>query len=507
MNKIIEIKERLPHLKAVIQTSPPYAQYIKKEDGFWRWNELDDIDTEDVEIEYQKRSSQIVANECCCLVYTSGTVGKPKGVMLSHDNITWTSNSLMVQFENLQMGKECVVSYLPLSHIAGQMLDLFLTLTVAGTVYFAEKDAMKGSLIKTLTEVRPTVFLTVPRIFEKIQEKMVEASAQSNEIKKMLGSWAKNVTLQHYLDRMAGHQTNSLQYKLAKKLVLAKVKVALGFDRTKHIITGAAPLDSETKKFFFSLDIPIIDVYGMSESTGGISMSNVDQPAFETVGRAIPGVEANIINQNRDGEGEICVKGRNVFMGYANEMKKTIEAIDDGRWLRTGDVGYIDKDGYLFITGRMKELIITAGGENIPPVLIESVVKAECSAISNAFLVGDKKKFLTLLVTLKTEMDSEGAPKDELSKETLKWFETLNVKHKTLKEVLAAGPDPLVMKALQEAVDAANVKAISNAQKIQKFAILPQDFSIATGELGPTMKLKRNVVTDKYKEVIEKFYK
>lgn len=507
MDKIFEIKDKLPKLKAVIQTSPPYSQYIKKEDGYWRWNELDEIDTADVEEEYQKRSSQIVDNECCCLVYTSGTVGKPKGVMLSHDNITWTAHSLTVHFENLQMGKEVIVSYLPLSHIAGQMLDVFLTLTTAATVYFADKDAMKGTLIKTLTEARPTTFLAVPRIYEKFEEKMIQAASQSNAIKRMLGSWAKNVTLQHHLDRMAGHQTNSLQYKLAKKLVMSKVKASLGFDRCKHFITGAAPLGIETKKFFFSLDMPIVDVYGMSESSGGIAMANIDQTAFETVGRALPGVEAKIINPTRDGEGEICLKGRNVFMGYVDEMQKTIESIDDERWLRTGDVGVIDNHGYMFITGRIKELIITAGGENIPPVLIENVVKSECSAISNAFLVGDKKKFLTLLVTLKTETSSDGSPKDELTQETIKWLEGLDVKHKTLKEVLAAGPDPKVLEAIQGAINRANTKAISNAQKIQKFAILPNDFSIATGELGPTMKLKRNVVVEKYCGIIEKFYK
>ena len=246
--------------------------------------------------------------------------------------------------------------------------------------------------------------------------------------------------------------------------------------------------------------------FGMSETTGGHSMSNLNQQTFETIGRQLPGGQTKIINPDENGHGEICCKGRHIFMGYLHEKEKTMEAIDDEGWLKTGDVGYIDRDGYIFITGRIKELIITAGGENIPPVAIENLVKSECSAISNSFLVGDKQKFLTMLLTLKTEMDNEGAPKDELAPETLTWLEGMDLKYQKLSEILAAGPDPKVMQALQEAIDRANKNAVSNAQKIQKFAILPQDFSISTGELGPTMKLKRNSVVDKYREIIEKFY-
>lgn len=158
------------------------------------------------------------------------------------------------------------------------------------------------------------------------------------------------------------------------------------------------------------------------------------------------------------GQGEICKRGRNVFMGYLNEHEKTLEAIDDEGWLRTGDLGYIDKDGFLFITGRLKELIITAGGENIPPVHIENLVKAECSAISNALLIGDKRKYLTMLITLKTEMDSEGAPLDTLASESLKLIHSLDLNYTKMSEIMAAGPDKKVTQAIQEAVDRANIR-------------------------------------------------
>lgn len=507
MEKIHEIKDTLPHLKAVIQTSSPYAQYVKKADGYWRWSELEELNTDDVEEEYKIRSSQIVANECCCLIYTSGTVGMPKGVMLSHDNLTWDAYSASVQLEDLQIGKDVIVSYLPLSHVAGQMVDIFIPLTIAATVYFADRDALKGTLVKTLVEAQPTLFLGVPRVYEKIQEKMINVGSQSGALKRVIGSWAKGVTFQHHMNRMAGRPSSSLQYKIANKLVMSKVKQALGLLRCKYLITGAAPMNVDTKKYFLSLDMPILDVYGMSESTGGHSLTTLAAPTFETSGKSMPGIKTKIVNPDENGHGEICMKGRHVFMGYLGDIDKTNEAIDDDGWLHSGDVGYIDRDGYIFITGRIKELIITAGGENIPPVAIENLVKGECSAISNALLVGDKRKFLTILITLKTETDGEGAPCDDLAPETAKWVEGLGLKYKTIGEIMAAGPDPKIMQAMQEAITRANKSSASNAQKVQKFSLLPRDFSIPTGELGPTMKLKRSVVAEKYGDVIEKLYK
>lgn len=245
----------------------------------------------------------------------------------------------------------------------------------------------------------------------------------------------------------------------------------------------------------------------MSESSGGHSFSTKDAPSFETIGRGLPGVQTKIRNADASGQGELFIKGRHIMMGYVEDVDKTFETIDDDGWLSTGDVGYVDNDGYIFITGRIKEIIITAGGENIPPNHCEMLVKSEISAISNAFLVGDKKKFLTVLIALKTQMAPDtGAPQDDLSLETLKWLESMDLKYKRLSQILEAGPDPTVMKALQAAVDRANRNAISNAQKIQKFALLPHDFSIPTGEFGPTLKVKRNVVNDKYKDIIESLY-
>lgn len=505
MEKIREIKDKLPYLKTVIQTLEPYAQYVNKVDGYWRWSEVEALNTDDVENEFEKRSLKIVPNECCCLIYTSGTVGKPKGVMLSHDNLTWNSYSGTCRVQDMQLGDEVLVSYLPLSHIAGQMLDIINPLTVAATVYFADKDALKGTLIKTLVEAQPTVFFGVPRVFEKIQEKMMSVGSQSGALKKALGSWAKAVVYQHHMDRKEGRTSNSFQYTVANKLVTSKVKQALGFQRCKYIANGSAPINVDTRKYFLSLDMPILDVYGLSESTGTHCLTTLDSN-FETSGKSWPGMQTKIVNPDDDGHGEILIKGRHVFMGYLNDIEKTVDAIDEDGWLVSGDIGYIDDNGNIYITGRIKELIITAGGENISPNYVENLVKSECRAISNAFLVGDKRKFLTMLITLKTKMDGNGAPLDELTLETSQWIERLGLKHKKLSEILDAGPDIKVVEAIQEAINRANKNSMSKAQKVQKFAILPHDFSIPTGELAPTMKSKRNIIIKKYTEIIENFY-
>lgn len=352
-----------------------------------------------------------------------------------------------------------------------------------------------------------TFFQGVPRVYEKMHEKMLEIGSRQNCLMKAIGSWAKRVTLQHHLDIMAGKPSNSFQFQIAKKFIISKVKQAMGFDRCLTFASGAAPMSSDTKRYFLSLDIPIIEIFGMSECSGGHSFSVEDSPSFETIGKGLPGCQTRIRNPDSNGHGELMIRGRHVCMGYVDDIDKTCETILEDGWLATGDIAYVDHDGYIFITGRLKEIIITAGGENVPPTYIEQLVKSELPAVSNAFLVGDRKKYLTILITLKTHMAPDtGMPLDQLAVETIKWLEQLNLSYTTLSGILNNGPDPFVLKSIQEGIDRANRKSISNAQKIQKFRILPNDFSIATNEYGPTMKVKRNVVVEKYHDVIESMY-
>lgn len=310
------------------------------------------------------------------------------------------------------------------------------------------------------------------------------------------------MALNFHLQRISCRKQSQIFHNFAKFIYLNDLKIKLGLDRCKNLITAAAPMSIELKHFFLSLDLPLKNKSGMTE-VAVLAVAKLNEPSLEAIGTSFDGVETKIIHPDSNGQGEICVRGRNVFMGYLNEDTQTREAIDDDRWFHTGDLGMIDESGFIFITGRLKEIIITSGGENIQPVCIENHIKAECEAISNVFLVGDRRKFLNVLITLKTKVDAKGFPADELASETLKWLKSMDLNYLKLEEVLA---DRKVLQAIQEAIDRANQKAISNAQRVQKFVVLPRDFSHATGELGPTMKLKRNGVLKKYNRIIEKFY-
>lgn len=272
---------------------------------------------------------------------------------------------------------------------------------------------------------------------------------------------------------------------LASSLLFKRIKQALGFGRCKLFASAAAPLSSDIKKYFMSVDIPIMEAFGMSEAGGAHIMCTAEAFGFDTLGITIPGTKTKIYNADEEGKGEICLYGRNIFMGYLLDKDNTDESLDRDGWLHSGDQGKIDEKGFVYITGRLKELLITAGGENIPPVPIEQNAKAELPQISNAFLVGDERKFLAMLVSLKTDVDPEsGVPLETLRPEVQHWLKELECPASTVAQVLEAGPDQRVMNSLKEAIDRVNRKATSNAQRIQKVAILPADFSIATGELG-----------------------
>ncbi|XP_060536801.1 very long-chain-fatty-acid--CoA ligase bubblegum isoform X3 [Cylas formicarius] len=501
LQKILSIKANLPKLKTIVQyTGEP------KHHGVLSWDKLMEIGKARSDDLLNERLSNIASNECCTLVFTSGTVGNPKAVMLSHDNLTWDAMAIA---ERIRPGRGCesLISYLPLSHVAAQVVDIYLVVYMGGTTYFADKNALKGSLINTLQEVQPTKFLGVPRVYEKIYEKMQEVAAQNGFIKKTIATWAKQQTLRHHLALISGENSKSWSYSIASSLIFKKVKQALGLSRCTYFCSAAAPLATDIKKYFLSIDMPIMECFGMSEASGAHTIAIESATNLNTIGMTIPGMKTKIFNPDEEGQGELLMMGRHVFMGYLNDIEKTNEVIDEEGWLHTGDLGKVDEKGFVYITGRLKEIIITSGGENVPPVPIEQHVKKELPALSNVFLVGDKRKFLSLLVTLKTEVDSEtGAPNDSLIHSVQSWLQGLGVAAKTVTEVLETGPDQRILDALQAGIDRVNKKATSNAQRIQKVAILPADFSLATGELGPTMKVKRRVVEQKYKEIIDKMY-
>ncbi|XP_035450493.2 very long-chain-fatty-acid--CoA ligase bubblegum isoform X2 [Spodoptera frugiperda] len=527
LDKILSVRHKLPHLKALIQWEGKVDTSVP---GVYSWEQVMEMGAKEPNTQLDNVLKSIAVNECCTLVYTSGTVGPPKAVMLSHDNLTWDAYSITERVGDLQPTYDRIISFLPLSHVAAQVVDIYTTLSNAIPVFFAQPDALKGSLVETLKEVRPTRFLAVPRVWEKMYEKIMAVGASSGYIKKQIAMCAKDKGLKYHLARINGALSSSMYalpidftilemikfwvdgssfgYKMAKSLVFNKVHESLGLDHCTTFVTAAAPLSPDIKKFFLSLDLPIVDAFGMSEASGAHTLSIYPKFSLDSAGALLDGTETMFGGSTSpNGPGEIMMRGRHVFMGYLSDEAKTKEAIDAEGWLHSGDIGRVDSNGLLYITGRIKELLITAGGENVAPVLIEQAVQAELLHIGYAVLIGDRRKFLSLLVTLKAKVNSETSEAlDDLDNETRKWVASLGSKATKISEIVKT-KDPAVHKAIEEGITRANKNAISNAQKIQKFAILPADFSVHSGELGPTLKVKRNVVYEKYKDIIENFYK
>lgn len=499
LEKYLKISHELPHLKALVLWEGT-AKDMEARVPIYTWGEFMELGKGVTDEAVKARIAAQRPGHCCTLIYTSGTTGPPKAVMVSHDSLTWTVRNFVEALWFPLTADDRSVSYLPLSHVAAQMLDIHCPIYTGAKIYFAQPDALRGSLGITLKEVRPTYFFGVPRVWEKIYEKMQEVGRSTTGVKKAIATWAKAKGLEkNRMQQFGGGGGAPLGFGCAHALILSKVKGALGLDQAKICITSAAPISVEVLEYFSSLDIPVLELFGQSECTGPHTSNFAYAWKIGSIGKNIPGVKSKKADL-----GEFCMYGRHIMMGYMKMEDKTKEAIDPEGWLHSGDVAEEDKDGFWSITGRIKELIITAGGENIPPVLIENEFKSAIPALANCMVVGDKKKFLTILLTLKTVVDAEtGAPTSRLNKEAEEISKGLGSSATTVEEVVA---DPLWKKYLDDGMKKANSNATSSAQIVQKWAILPYDFSEKNGELTPTLKLKRNVVHENYKHVIDKLY-
>ncbi|MBK9266978.1 MAG: long-chain fatty acid--CoA ligase [Polyangiaceae bacterium] len=411
------------------------------------------------------------------LIYTSGTTGPPKGVMLSHKNLTWTADSA----RELVGGNanDVMLSYLPLSHIAEQMFSIHAALTIGGGVYFAESIE---KVPENLKEVQPTLFFGVPRIWEKFYAGVTGKLKDAKGAKKALVEWAMDVARDANALKMRGQEPSgvlALQYKLAQKLVFQKLKTAIGMSRARVCVSGAAPIAKDVLEFFLGLDIIVSEVYGQSEDTGPTSFGVPGNIRLGSVGTKLKGIEVKIAE-----DGEILVKGPNVFLGYYKEPEATAETLQDG-WLHSGDLGKFDSDGFLWITGRKKEIIITAGGKNITPKNIEESLKSN-PPIVDAVVIGDRRKFLTALIVIDPVRAAEiaGTPDANLT---------------TLRE------NPAVIAAVQKGVDDAN-KTLARVETVKKFHVTHRAFTIEDGELTPTLKIKRRVVYQNFAAEIDKLY-
>lgn len=500
MDKIVSIRDKLPNLSLIVvynsstvtewpSDNTKYAKVITWE-AF-----LEKGAKEDHQIVVDERSDACVPGQCLSLIYTSGTTGDPKAVMLSHDNVVWTSKSA-AKVLGLD-AKDRVVSFLPLSHIAAQMIDVFIGPITGFTLYFAMPDALKGTLVQTFQYARPTFLVCVPRVFEKMAGKVLQKLKSLTGVKAMLANWAQGLGSANMNNIQVGAEYQSTWgYTLANRLVLNGIKTELGLDQARLIYSAAAPIDIQTLKAMASFDIRVQEIFGMSECTGPTTMHQRDKWVLGTCGHEFIGTSVKTDPVSK----EILVNGRHIFMGYMKMPDMTLSTIDKDGWVHSGDCGEIGSNGMWSITGRIKELIITAGGENIPPVLIEGKLKELAPCVSNAMLVGDRKQFLSVLFTLKSipELGHE-----TLTAEAASVAATIGSQAKTVEEAIGC---PHFSKYFGEVLAKYNEGAFSQAQRIQKFVILSHDFTLETGELTPSLKLKRQTVLLSYASVIEKLY-
>ncbi len=473
--KLAETREDLPGLRHIVLMDGNPA--VADDPMALTWQAFLEKGATTDEKQVDARLAAISADQTATYIYTSGTTGPPKAVELSHGNLAWTARTAC---EIASLAEtDSSVSYLPLSHIAEQMFTIHAPATVGYPVYFAES---LQRVPDNLQSVQPTIVFGVPRIWEKMHAKVSARLAAATGVKKRIADFAlstgrKVTELRNHGGVPSGGL--ALRYRVARALVFDKVKPLMGLGKARFCVSGAAPISRDVLDFFASLDIPIYEVYGQSEDCGPTSFNLPGRTRLGTVGLPLPGTEVRIAE-----DGEILVKGPHVFKGYAKDPTATAETLVDG-WMHTGDLGAFDDEGYLTITGRKKDIIITAGGKNIAPKNIEAALK-DMPLVSQAVVIGDRRRFLTALITLDPEaVDAfqqehgfDGAP------------------HQA----------DAVRAALQKGIDERVNPRFAQVEHVRKFAILPRDLSIDEGELTPTLKVKRNVVNEHFADTIEGLY-
>ena len=391
-----------------------------------------------------ERLAAVKPGDLATLIYTSGTTGPPKGVMLTHANLSFAAETAVRVAGTTP--EDVLVSYLPLSHVAEQIISVHAPVVGGGVVWFCDELERIGAVLR---EARPTIFFGVPRIWEKIQGRIEENGRKAPALQRRLLAWAR-----------------SSRSALADRLVLARIRAAMGLDRARLSVTAAAKMPRPTLDFFDSLRIPILDVWGLTETTG-VGTANLPRARNPgTVGRAQDGVEIRIA-----ADGEILTRGPHVFAGYYKDPAATREALDEQGFLHTGDVGELDAAGYLRITDRKKELLITSGGKNVSPQNIEGLL-GRIRGVSQAVVVGDGRKYLAALI---------------------------------VPEKPERAQDPEFVAHVGREIDRVN-GTLAQYETIKRFRVLPAQFSIDSGELTPTLKLKRKVVAQKFSREIDELF-
>jgi len=478
--KLLFIMDEIPGVELVIsydrfigdRSFPVYTQYQLSEVS----TPLSDEDKAEIEAQID----QLSQDDLITIIYTSGTTGVPKGVLLTQGNIMINAEYGLEQL-GIEQKDQTVLSFLPLSHVLERTAGYYATLLTGNHLAFAENVA---KVMENMAEIRPTNMVSVPRLFEKIYSRIYENVHQASPLKRKLFHKAVEVGRQYVNKKYVTHEPLgllNLQYKFFDRLVFKKIRDRFGGKLT-YFLCGGAPLDETINEFMWIIGIPIYNGYGLTETSPGVTISSAGEVRFSSVGKVFKETEIRL-----EEDGELIVKGPQVMQGYYKNEEATREALKDG-WFKTGDIARIDEEGFVYIIDRKKEIIVTAGGKNIAPQPIENKLKLD-KYISQAIVFGDRKPYLVALLTANIERLINLARDEKVD-----YIDTEElVHHNKIKELYASRINDIN-------------RDLPSYETIKYFAILPGDFSIEGGELTPTLKMKRKIIYEKYKELVDDLY-
>ncbi|XP_021074056.1 long-chain-fatty-acid--CoA ligase ACSBG2-like [Mus pahari] len=515
LQKINQIQGYLKHLKAIIQ----YREDIQEvRPNLYSWKGFLDLADDISDEKLDKIIDALKPNQCCALVYNQGTTGAPKAIMLSHDNITWTTAATVqsLGFKCPPQGQEILVSYLPLCFPGIQILDVWVAISVAGTVYFPSRDSGKwsglprtpgtGFLMELLREVRPTTFCGIPWVWDRMLDSLKTKFLESTAFRRKIDRWAMRMGLHTNKKQMMGEIHQPLCFGLAKRLTFEPARKFLGLNHCQQFLNVGTGLPSGTLDFFLSVNIPIMELYGLSESTGIHTVSNLQAYRVLSSGKALPKTHTKVEKENKNGIGNLCIWGRHIFMGYLRDKQSTERKVDTHGWLHTNDVGLLDFDKFLYVMGNSNDFIKLSSGETVNPYPIEERVRTRIPIVRYAMLVGQDAPYLCALLTLKCQINPEtGEARGNLTSEAVACCRKLRSQSTWLTDVLY-DRDPLVTEFINQGIQDVNSEAPSMGAKIIKWVILDNDFSVDGGELGPMSKMNRSTVVKIYQEEIQKLY-